>query len=288
MAFSLGCVKRSTAPGAPRVVEVRVAERSGLGGGTLDAEALSAKARDTLAKSSGFSVGAGDSNGPRYRLVAEVRVDDASAVDAKKGTLHAFVAAKLIPVAAEPGALSFEQAAAAEGVYDGDKDSAGGRTQARQRHAEHALEDVVRGLGARLKLAYGSSADLNRALDGKDEDLRDEAMRIASERRDRGLTDQVVKLLKESGSDQATRDRAIGTLGAIGDPRAVHPLTEAAQFRDWSELPKVLDARASIGGPEARAYLEFVATGHESDEIREMAKRALEHLQRHAADLGSR
>jgi hypothetical protein len=54
--------------------------------------------------------------------------------------------------------------------------------------------------------------------------------------------------------DHALRDRAIGALAAIGDPRAVRPLTEVARFRDLTDLPKVLDALATIGGPEARAY----------------------------------
>ena len=84
--------------------------------------------------------------------------------------------------------------------------------------------------------------------------------------------------------DHALRDRALGALASIGDPRAVHPLTEMAKFQDLTDVPKVLDALATIGGPEARSYIEFVASGHESPEIRELAKQALGHLERREAD----
>jgi hypothetical protein len=36
------------------------------------------------------------------------------------------------------------------------------------------------------------------------------------------------------------------------------------------------------GGDEARAYLEFVASGHESPEMRDLAKEALSHLEKRA------
>jgi hypothetical protein len=64
----------------------------------------------------------------------------------------------------------------------------------------------------------------------------------------------------------------------------VRPLTEVAKFQDVIDLPKVLDALATIGGPEARAYIEFVASGHESSEMRDLAKQALVHLDRREAD----
>ncbi len=97
----------------------------------------------------------------------------------------------------------------------------------------------------------------------------------------------LVKLLKSEDHD--TRDRAIGALQEIGDKRAVRPLTEVARFRDLSDLPKVLDALAAIGGDEARSYLEFVASGHDSVEIRDLAKQALTHLERrqNPPDLGA-
>src|SRR5262249_41725526 len=130
--------------------------------------------------------------------------------------------------------------------------------------------------GAKAKLARGDSAEIVKALAGSDEDLRDEAMRIAEERREREAVPALVQLLKND--DRAVRDRAIGTLAAIGDARAVKPLTEVARFAETGELPKVLDALGAIGGDEARAYLEFVSSGHADPEMRQLAKDALRHV----------
>jgi hypothetical protein len=113
--------------------------------------------------------------------------------------------------------------------------------------------------------------------------LREEAIHLAGERREKQAVPSLTKLLKSDDHD--LRDAAIGALGAIGDVRAVRPLTEVAQFRDIAELPKILDALARIGGDEARAYLEFVASGHESPEIRDLAKQSLERMARRSADL---
>ena len=66
----------------------------------------------------------------------------------------------------------------------------------------------------------------------------------------------------------------------------MRPLTEVAKFNDLSDLPKVLDALATIGGSEARSYLEFVASGHDSAEMRDLAKEALVHLERRQAAKG--
>src|SRR5581483_11514532 len=160
----------------------------------------------------------------------------------------------------------------------------GDRAAAWQGHCEHAVSDVVGGVGARVKLAGSDAPALVTALDGKDADLREEAARLCSERKERACVPSLVKLLKSEDHDD--RARAIGALQAIGDPRAVRPLTEVARFRDLSDLPKVLDALAAIGGDEARSYLEFVASGHDSSEIRDLAKQALSTLDNRAHDLG--
>ena len=119
------------------------------------------------------------------------------------------------------------------------------------------------------------------AIEGTDEDLRDEA--IAARRRAQGAA---ARCRRWSSCSRATTTpcatRAIGALRTIGDTRAVQPLTEVARFRDLADLPKVLDALALIGGDEARAYLEFVATGHDNVEIRDLAKEALGHLETRA------
>lgn len=280
-ALCAACKRGTPAPPPPRIVEVRVID------GTpkeeqqpLDLAALTEKARVTIGRASGMAVtdGGPQAAGPRYKLRVEVRTEGAEDDKSGKGVMRALVQARLSPVGAEIGALSFEQSAVAERVYAlKDKDPSDPHAAWRA-HTLRAVEDVVRGAGARARLQTGDGAALALALDGKDEDLREEAIRIAGERRERAVVPQLVKLLKSE--DPATRDRAIGALSTIGDARAVKPLTEVARFRDLSDLPKILDAVSAIGGDQARVYLEFVTSGHESSEMRDLAKQALGHLER--------
>ena len=266
-----GCKQKPQAPPTPMVVEVRVLDRTPPELPALDPAALTRAAAKVIGES-GLPVVDGGTGAP-FKLRVEVRLDGAE--EGEKGVMRAFVLAKLTPVNAPPGALGFEQGGVAERVYE--KAKLGDRDAAFRTHAARAVEDVVRGVGARAKLARGSTAELVAALAGSDEDLRDEAMRISGERKEKEAVAPLITLLKND--DPAVRDRAIGALSEIGDGRAVKPLTEVARFRETAELPKVLDALASIGGDEARSYLEFVASGHDNPEMRELAKQALTHLE---------
>jgi hypothetical protein len=262
----------------PGVVEVRVTSRTPDEAGLppLDLAELTATAARTIG-ASGLPVVDGGVGPGKLKLRVEVRLDGAEDAASGKGVMRAFVVAKLTPVGE---GLPFEQAAVAERMYE--IKTRGDATAAWRAHAHRAVEDVVRGVGARARLARGDAAGIVAALSGSDEDLRDEAMRVAGERRERAAVPQLIVLLKSE--DRAVRDRALGALASIGDPRAVRPLTEVAHFRDVTELPKVLDALSAIGGDEARAYLEFVASGHENPEMRELAKTALSHLERRQRD----
>jgi len=284
---AVGCKKTTPAPPPPpAAVEVRVVYKGDdlPGAPKLDVAALTAVARQAIATSSGVPVredggtGGGDARQRRYKLRVELEIGAAEDLRAKRGNLRALVGARLSPVGGEPGALSFEQTALAERAFTPGKPG----EPAWQAHAEHAIRDCVGGVGARVKLAAGDAHAIVAAIDGTDDDLRDEAMLLAGERKEAAAVPALVKRLKSD--DHAVRDRAIGALAAIGDVRAVRQLTEVAKFNELGDLPKVLDALATIGGPEARSYLEFVASGHDSPEMRDLAKEALVHLDRRQAD----
>ena len=280
VSVALGCKRTPPPLPPPEIAEVRVDYKGGDvdGAPKLDVAALTAAARAAISSTSGVPVredGGVDSTRPRrYRLRVELEIGAAEDPIAHKGNLRALVAARLSPVGGDPSALSFEQSALAEHAYTPGKPG----EPAWQAHAEHAIRDCVGGVGARVKLAAGDAGAIVAAIDGPDDDLRDEAMRLAAERKEPSAVPSLVKRLKSD--DHAVRDRAIGALAAIGDRRAVRPLTEVAKFNDLSDLPKVLDALATIGGDEARSYLEFVASGHDSPEMRDLAKEALGHLDR--------
>jgi len=274
---------KKPAPLAPQIVEVKLVDKTPRSQPVpMELDALTARAAQAIGQTGGLPVTDGGAacaspKDPCYRLRVELKAERVEEASSGKGVLRATVNAEL----RGPG-RSVVQRGLAEHEYEIAK--LGDPAAAWRAHLSRAVADVVGGVGARLKLQSGDGRAIAAAIDGTDEDLRDEAIQIAAERRVAEAVPPLVKRLKSE--DHAARDAAIGALGQIGDRRAVKPLTEVARFRDLADLPKVLDALAMIGGDEARAYLEFVASGHDNEEIRELAKQALEHLdRRHARDM---
>jgi hypothetical protein len=156
---------------------------------------------------------------------------------AHKGNLRALVVAKLQPIGGEPGALSFEQTALAERAFTPGKPG----ELSWQAHAEHAIRDCVGGVGARVKLAAGDSGAIVAAIDGSDDDLRDEAMLLAGERKGGG----------GAGPFEAPEAHAARVARSALAPSvtlAVRPLP-GRQVPSSAICRKVLDALATIGGP---------------------------------------
>jgi hypothetical protein len=277
LACTVSIVGCERTPLAPRLLGVQIVDLTPADAAfdNIDIPALETRAKEILSRSGGFLVGERMAK-PRvfeYRLRVEIRREEIQGHDAKETLLRAYVVAHLMPVGAPIGTQSFDEAAAAERKVD----RAHERDRALWReHLLRAVGDVLATLGGRVRLWNGPITAILSALSGKDEELREEAILITGERHVSAAVPSLLALIK--GADSAVRDRAIGALAAIGDRRAVRPLTELAHFRDLDELPKVLDALSAIGGDEARAYLELVASGHESAEVRELAKRALSHL----------
>jgi hypothetical protein len=147
-----------------------------------------------------------------------------------------------------------------------------------QRLLDRTSEDVVRSYVARQKLWQAAPAEIASALDSADNDFRLEALRIVAARKLPGQTEKLLRLL--SDEDENVRDAALGTVVALRERRAVKVLTQSRSMRDTREMQKILSALAVLGGAEARDYLSFVAQNHDDDEVRAMAKQALEDLDR--------
>lgn len=147
-----------------------------------------------------------------------------------------------------------------------------------QKRAWAALDSVLGDMGYQAGLARAPVARLVKALAVKDPGRLEAAVEIVAVRRVKEAMGPLVKLLKHK--EQRISDRAIGALVAIGDPGAVKHLTRLAKFSDTEQMAKVLDAIGALGGKEARQYLEFVASGHEDEDIRSMAKEALDRMTR--------
>jgi hypothetical protein len=115
-------------------------------------------------------------------------------------------------------------------------------------------------------------------LDAKDPRVRDYAIRVLADRRSPAAVPQLIARLSDPNPDVARR--AAGALITIGDRRAVGPLIETTRKRRPEDVGPILYAIASLGGPEAEAYLFTLESGSPDEEIRRAAKGAYADLLR--------
>jgi hypothetical protein len=150
---------------------------------------------------------------------------------------------------------------------------------------DRAVADAAALVVARERIRRGDEAAVLAALDHADPDVRDEAYRAVGARGLRAAIPRLVQLLGHE--DAEVRDAAIGALVELRAEEAVKPLVDMVEFSDVDMMRRIIDAVGMIGGEEATAYLEFVASGHEQPAVRELARQALEHMQRRG-DAGPR
>jgi HEAT repeat protein len=72
----------------------------------------------------------------------------------------------------------------------------------------------------------------------------------------------------------------VGALAQIGDPRAVGPLIELSRRREGPFVAQMVRAVGDIGGSEAEAYLETIASGHPDPVVAQAAREALRDARR--------
>ncbi len=146
---------------------------------------------------------------------------------------------------------------------------------------EHALADASAALALRDGIRRGDQATVLAALSSEDTDVRVEAFRAMAERHMVSALPRLVELLHSQNHE--IRDAAIGGMVELGDRRAVKPLVDMVEFSDLDMMRRIIDAVGMLGGDEARDYLEFVASGHETPAVRELAVEALDRLKRREA-----
>jgi len=159
------------------------------------------------------------------------------------------------------------------------KDDIDDAKQSFQQLAERTVGDLLRAFASRQQLWEGSASDISAALQSSDNDVRVEGLRIVAARGLRSEIPTVLRLL--SDDEESVRDAALGTVVALRERAAVKVLAASRHMRDVREMRKILDAMATLGGREAGEYLSFVAETHDDEEIRGMARSALERLAKH-------
>jgi hypothetical protein len=210
--------------------------------------------------------------GAERRLVRVV-LDQATAVaSAPGGAAGARVAITLELSGARGGSPIRESAVGEAALRQGEPGVGGAFTRAMREAAAQAGRNV----GQRLAGGGKPDEQLVRELQAEDSRVRERAQRELADRRHPAAVPGLIEQL--AGADDRAAERAIGALAEIGDRRAVMPLIELAHRRGGRDLAQIARIVADLGGPEARAWLDTVAIGHEDAEVRAAATEALAEL----------
>jgi hypothetical protein len=150
-------------------------------------------------------------------------------------------------------------------------------TQAAIRAAlDDGMDALVRETAALISLDGASAEALAAKLKADDAAVRDAAVRLLVRAHDKQALPVLLQRLR---SDELDELRAtMGLLVELKAPEAVNPLIESASQRSMVYQREVVFAVSSIGGSDAEAYLDLVASGHEDPLVRASAEQALSEL----------
>jgi len=254
---------------------------------TIDAAALTKQLENQLRSAGVFAApgtGGDAGSGPVARVRVELAVEEVRTEE--KGAARASMRFR---VDTRPSGLS--------GGHWNEDVQAGGETlyplkpapdikTAFTKLTSRMLGDLTASYLGRQKIWQGGDKEVAAALTADAGEPRTEAIRVVATRH---LTSQVPTLLKMlSAEEETVRDAALGALVELRERRAVSELAKQRSMRDQREMRKILDAIATLGGDEAVEYLSFVADAHEDEEIKAMAKQALERLKRRSGTGGEK
>jgi hypothetical protein len=289
LALLAACKHKASAPDAgppdippvlgPVVVNDLSADEARPPTARLDAQALTAELEGRLRASGVFATASDAGPQPIARVRVEVATEEVRADE--KGAARAQVRFR---VETRPSGLSAEHwnddvQAAAETVF-ALKPAPDDKTLF-AKLVTRMLGDLSAAYVARQRLWRGGEPEVRAALNVDAGETQIEAIHVVAERKLRAEVPALLKLL--SDDQEEVRDAALGALVELRERRAVTEIAKQRSMRDKREMLKILDAIATLGGDEASEYLSFVADAHEDEEIKQMAKQALERLKRHAA-----
>lgn len=146
-----------------------------------------------------------------------------------------------------------------------------------QRSIREALDDAlaraVRQAAALIALEEANEPTLVEKLKDADPAVADAAVRLLVRRQHKAALPPLLARLQSDDVD-ALRG-VIGLLVELRAPESVNPLVEAARKRGLVFEREVVFAIGAIGGDDAEAYLDLVATGHDDPLLRASAAQAL-------------
>lgn len=149
-----------------------------------------------------------------------------------------------------------------------------------------AMHEAVVALKDQIDARHKTEEQLLGDLSSTDARVRDYAIRVLADRRSPAAVPALIARLSDPNPDVSRR--AAGALIAIGDRRAVTPLIEMTRKRRPEDVGPILYAIASLGGPEAEAYLFTLESGSPDEEIRRAAQGAYADLVRRKQEQAGR
>lgn len=153
--------------------------------------------------------------------------------------------------------------------------------------AEDLPVALARGVGvldAKLQLATGAMAQAKALLDDEDPEIVVLALEHIARKRWRSLAADVAARLPST--DERVAAAAIEALGAVGGPEHTATLLRHTRLADRDQAERLYEALATLGGDQARGFLEFAARNEDDPGLAEVAQRALRRLQRAGEPLG--
>ncbi len=139
-------------------------------------------------------------------------------------------------------------------------------------HLEETLRAAMTELDEQALMLRSGNASLIEALAARDPNVKLAAIRALG---DRHATEAVEPLCAAlEGESDKLAPTIIDSLAQIGDEKGAHCLIEWAGT-DEGKLALSLEPIATIGGDEARAYLESIAEAHGNPGLKRVAEEAL-------------
>ncbi len=138
---------------------------------------------------------------------------------------------------------------------------------------DEALGRAVRQAAALISMEDASESTLTTRLKDSDPAVADAAVRLLVGRQNKAALPFLLERLKTDDLD--TLRGVIGQLVELRAPESVNPLVETANQRGPVFEREVVFAVGAIGGDDAEAYLDLVATGHDDPLLRASAAQAL-------------
>ena len=138
---------------------------------------------------------------------------------------------------------------------------------------DDALGRAVREAAALIALEETSESALVEKLKDEDPAVADAAVRMLVRHQNKAALPALLERLKSDDLD--TLRGVVGLLVELRAPESVNPLVEAANRRGPVFAREVVFAVGAIGGDDAEAYLDLVASGTDDPLLRASANQAL-------------